>query len=110
MVARAVVLPTDVPLLLDEARRLGLNGAVHAFAGTGVLWLKASAGDVAAFAQWRRWCEARGGHLLALGVPPEHAAALPPWGAPRADWPLMDRIRTTLDPHRRLNPGRFCVA
>lgn len=37
-------------------------------------------------------------------------AAVPVWGKPHPDWPLMRRIKTTLDPTDVFNPGRLRLA
>ena len=38
---------------------------------------------------------------------PEGAASIEPFAPPQPDWPLLERLKRTMDPNRIFNPGRF---
>jgi glycolate oxidase FAD binding subunit len=54
-------------------------------------------------------CRSAGGNLVVERAPAELKSALPVWGEPGPDLPLMKRIRLELDPEGLMNPGRSCV-
>jgi glycolate oxidase FAD binding subunit len=54
-------------------------------------------------------CRKAGGNLVVLNAPTEWKEALPVWGEPGSDLPLMKTIRKELDPSGLMNPGRFAV-
>jgi FAD/FMN-containing dehydrogenase len=54
-------------------------------------------------------CLNAGGNLVVQRAPAELKKALPIWGEPGSDMPLMKRIRVELDPLGVMNPGRFAV-
>lgn len=65
-------------------------------------------------ARWSQWCTAAGAQdgTVVLEQLPAHAAddlRAPAGlcGPPRADWPLMHRIKAALDPHDIFAPGRL---
>ncbi|MGH7202136.1 MAG: FAD-binding oxidoreductase [Planctomycetaceae bacterium] len=47
------------------------------------------------------------GNLIILNCDAEWTARLPMFGEPEPSWPLMRKLKETLDPHGLLNPGRF---
>jgi glycolate oxidase FAD binding subunit len=54
-------------------------------------------------------CRKAGGNLVVQRAPADLKKALPVWGEPGSDLPLMKRIRVELDPIGVMNPGRFAV-
>ena len=54
-------------------------------------------------------CRKSGGNLVVQSAPADLKKALPVWGEPGSDLPLMKRIRVELDPNNLMNPGRFAV-
>jgi len=54
-------------------------------------------------------CRSAGGNLVVQRAPAEIKKALPIWGEPGSDLPLMKRIRVELDPLGVMNPGRSAV-
>jgi glycolate oxidase FAD binding subunit len=54
-------------------------------------------------------CRKAGGNLVVQRAPADLKKALPVWGEPGSDLPLMKRIRIELDPSGVMNPGRFAV-
>lgn len=57
--------------------------------------------------QLRADCRTADGYLVVSSCPTEFKNRLKVWGDPRPDWALSEAIKTALDPHRRMNPGRF---
>jgi FAD/FMN-containing dehydrogenase len=55
-------------------------------------------------------CRSAGGNLVVQRAPADLKKALPIWGEPGSDLPLMKRILVELDPLGIMNPGRFAVA
>jgi len=54
-------------------------------------------------------CRKAGGNMVVQRAPTDLKAVLPVWGEPGPDIFLMKRIRSELDPHNLMNPGRFTV-
>lgn len=54
-------------------------------------------------------CRKAGGNLVVQSAPAGWKEALPVWGEPGSDLPVMKSIRQQLDPSGLLNPGRFAV-
>jgi len=55
-------------------------------------------------------CRNAGGNLVVQRAPADLKKALPIWGEPGSDLPLMKRIQVELDPSGVMNPGRFAVS
>jgi FAD/FMN-containing dehydrogenase len=55
----------------------------------------------------RQSASALGGHVTLSGCPAPWLESLQPFGPPRPDWPMMNRIKLALDPKRIFQPGRF---
>ncbi len=59
---------------------------------------------------WKHFCDtarSAGGHAVLEKVPRESADGASVFGPPRADWPMMQRIKAALDPHDVFAPGRL---
>lgn len=56
---------------------------------------------------WREVAAAHGGTLVVEDAPANVRDRLDPWGPPRQDFFLMDRIKRSLDPKRLFNRGRY---
>lgn len=54
-------------------------------------------------------CRKAGGNLVVQRAPADLKKALPVWGEPGSDLPLMKSIRVELDPFGVMNPGRSAV-
>ena len=55
----------------------------------------------------RRAAVTDGGNLIISRCPPDWKGRLGVWGEPRADWAISERVKSALDPHHAMNPGRF---
>jgi glycolate oxidase FAD binding subunit len=114
---RLSVLPSRLsellPRLEEEAGRHGLEPALLAHAGNGIVVLRLGSVDAAhdalpPFADWlRATLRAAGGWAVFDVLPAALKARIDPWGADVPGMELMRRIKQTLDPHGRLSPGRF---
>jgi glycolate oxidase FAD binding subunit len=86
--------------------------SVQAHAGSGIVWAHALDDWTVETAQkaiepLRRRAVAESGNLTLPRCPTAWKNALGVWGHPQPDWPLGERVRAALDPHKALNPGRF---
>ena len=111
LAVKVVAKPSAFAELWSASAGLGVLIDRCGFAGSGIIWCRAprllSTGE--ALMEMRNAAEKLGGSLVVAGIPAHLQIVVRPWGSPRPDWALMDRIRTTLDPQRRINPGRFVV-
>jgi glycolate oxidase FAD binding subunit len=118
-VMRLSVLPTQVGELMeqgaDAARARGLASAWSAHAGVGVvtatLYTTRDHGETAAvvavLGEWRAAARAGSGHATLEWAPLAVKSQVPVWDDLGAAGRLMRGIKTRLDPHDVLNPGRF---
>jgi glycolate oxidase FAD binding subunit len=86
--------------------------SVQAHAGNGIVranalgeWDLESAADQVECL--RQAADSDGGNLTLSRCPTEWKDRLGVWGKARADWSIAERVKTALDPHGALNPGRF---
>jgi glycolate oxidase FAD binding subunit len=86
--------------------------SVQAHAGNGIVrahalgeWDLESAAEQVE--ELREAAASDGGNLILPRCPTEWKDLLGVWGKPRADWSIAERVKTALDPHGALNPGRF---
>jgi glycolate oxidase FAD binding subunit len=110
-------LPARVADTLDAVARAGspLRAAFVTTAGCAVVGsfrvrvARAPAPAVAGFIErLRSAVGAWGGSVMVQGAPREVRAAVDPWGpVPPDALAVMQSIKATFDPERRLNPGRF---
>ena len=61
-------------------------------------------------ASLQEFVDAEGGTLKILSCDSAWKESLPVWGASKNSWRLMQKLKEQLDPHNRLNPGRFRFA
>jgi glycolate oxidase FAD binding subunit len=119
-VATVGVLPVDVGAYLEAmdgaARQAGLSLAALAHAGHGLVTLILTAAGAEAppatataamLAHCRDAARARGGHLAIEWAPLGVREACAVWDPPGPALELMRGLKARLDPHGRLNPGRF---
>ncbi len=107
------VRPSEVPNLFGELDS-GL-WALQAHAGNGIVWCHwigpsegNSLADLLPEVDRVRSLAIRGGGTLMIPhCPTPWKERLRVWGEPRSEWPLMARIKETLDPEGVMNPGRF---
>jgi FAD/FMN-containing dehydrogenase len=116
---RLSVLPTQVGEVMEQganaARARGFVSAWGAHAGAGVVTATlftpsdhADTGAIAALlAEWRAAARAGGGHATLEWAPLAVKSQVPVWDDLGAAGRLMQGIKTRLDPHGILNPGRF---
>jgi len=108
---RASVLPARLFALLAAFDAEGLaapHRELHPDAG--VLRLLAAPPAVPAppvIAALRRRAAELGGHLVVEAAPDAAAPDVDAWGPAGSGLPLMAALKSTLDPNRRFNPGRF---
>jgi len=87
-----------------------LGASVLAYPTVGVVygaWADAGAVTPEALIDLRRRCVAAGGALVLERAAADLKRHVDVWGAPRADFSLMLRLKEELDPRRVLNPGRY---
>lgn len=108
---QANVLPSRV---IDfVARAAAADVAVQCHAGNGViighLPDQCTSGSQAAevLTPLRELAESCGGSLTVLNCDDVWKTSLPLFGSPRPDWPLMQRVKSALDPHGVLSPNRI---
>ncbi|MDI3298564.1 MAG: FAD-binding oxidoreductase [Bacillota bacterium] len=115
LVVRASATLADLPALLLAAAESGLEAALVAGPGHGVLRLFAApAEEEEALARWsgflRRWreaAEALGGAVVVEKAPDGLRGRFPAWGTPPPAIELMRAVKARFDPRGVLNPGRF---
>lgn len=98
-----------------EAQRHGLAARLLARAGNGIVYCAftpivspGSDEELLALVQWTRaWTAQHSGFAVVEDIVPELKARVDVWGDIGAAFPLMQRLKTSLDPHGLLNPGRF---
>jgi glycolate oxidase FAD binding subunit len=88
--------------------------SIQAHAGNGIVrahalgeWTMDQAAQ--AIERLRKQSVQAGGNLILSRCPTDWKERLRVWGEPRGDRALADRVRTALDPHGAMNPGRFVV-
>jgi glycolate oxidase FAD binding subunit len=99
---------------LSQAR---MDHTLLCHAGNGLIQINlltaAKGGDDKAVAEAVRAllaeCRNAGGNLVVQRAPVDLKKALPVWGEPGSDLPLMKKIRIELDPMGVMCPGRFAV-
>jgi glycolate dehydrogenase FAD-binding subunit len=115
-VMKWAVLPTQAAELMDEgataARRNGLDAAMTAHAGVGIVTAILSGGAdpgpvVATLNAWRDLALGVGGHAMVQWAPLAVKERVSVWDAPGPTLRLMQGIKERLDPSGILNPGRF---
>jgi len=94
------------------AREAGLQAAIAAHAGSGIVYLHVrecldERGAISWLQRSGDQIQAAGGNLVVLKAPRPVKEAVPVWGRPTGDRDLMRRLRSKLDPKGILNPGRY---
>jgi glycolate oxidase FAD binding subunit len=120
MLSKVSVRPSDLLVLLQELETAAASAdtawPVLAHAGSGIAYVSMPASehttsDPASMLTHLRTldaCVARlGGRRVLERAPAEVKRHCEVWGTPGDDFALMRAIKTALDPHHRLNPGRF---
>ena len=108
--ARVVTRPGALAALLEHVNQA--RWAVQAHGGQGIATLSLindlQQDEVARqLAGWEAQVGPLGGAVTLPVCPAEWKSQMPVWGLSRPDWSLMAGIKTALDRHRILNPGRF---
>jgi len=117
-VMRWVVLPAQVADVMEQgmgvALRAGLPVALAAHAGVGVVEAVLAGGEGAnatkvsdVLIEWRTLVRAAGGQALVESAPLAIKERVPVWDDMGPALRIMQRIKSQLDPHGLLNPGRF---
>jgi glycolate oxidase FAD binding subunit len=109
--------PTVARLLERTGQTLGAPPSIMARAGTGIVYagwnlpesmLNGNSGKLAnALAEARRQLQGRGGAMVVENCPPDLKDHLDVWGDVGPALDIMRRLKSALDPHDTLNPGRF---
>jgi glycolate oxidase FAD binding subunit len=105
VVARASVLPTDLPGMAEALASAG--AAVSALAGVGVLYGCWDTDVSPERLRGLRELAGTSGALVIEKAPLETKRAVDVWGGSGRGFELMRRLRQEMDPGRVLNPGRF---
>lgn len=106
-------LPDLFRLSEERADELGLECAIGAHAGTGVLktfFINPAIGayvPIQIILELRSAAEIAGGHLVVEYGPWGVKEQAGVWGGPRPEWELMRQLKAKFDPNDVLNPGRF---
>jgi glycolate oxidase FAD binding subunit len=103
--------PSGTAAVAVAAAGLHSQAAVHASAGSGIVWvhLPAELGVErvsSAVAELTR-LTTHNGNVTVRRCPPAWKAVLPVWGKDRGDRELMRAVKRTLDPDDVFNPGRL---
>jgi glycolate oxidase FAD binding subunit len=117
-VMKWVVLPAQVADVMEQgmgvAQRTGLPVALAAHAGVGVIEAVLAGGEgvdatvvASVLTEWRVLVRAVGGQALVESAPLAIKERVPVWDDPGPALRIMQRIKSQLDPHGLLNPGRF---
>jgi len=117
-VMKWVVLPAQVADVMEQgmgvAQRAGLPVALAAHAGVGVIEAVLAGGEgvdatvvASVLTEWRVLVRAVGGQALVESAPLAIKERVPVWDDPGPALRIMQRIKSQLDPHGLLNPGRF---
>ena len=117
-VMKWVVLPAQVADVMEQgmgvAQRAGLPVTLAAHAGVGVIEAVLAGGEgvdatvvASVLTEWRVLVRAVGGQALVESAPLAIKERVPVWDDPGPALRIMQRIKSQLDPHGLLNPGRF---
>jgi glycolate oxidase FAD binding subunit len=106
---------SDLPAFLREVEEMsapsGTTWPVLAHAGSGIAYVSMPPDDTMRLVQNMRLldtCVSRlRGHRVMERAPVAVKQHCQVWGTPGDDFALMRAIKTSFDPHGRLNPGRF---
>ena len=121
LVVRLSLLPSELGSLLEEAQALGAlakETRVSAHVGAGVLRVAVRSVPgggggvepwVGALQELRGRLEEKGGSLTISQAPLAILDDVGPWGAPGPEAPILEGLKTELDPRGILAPGRFVV-
>jgi glycolate oxidase FAD binding subunit len=115
---KASLLPTQVATfcreLEAEAQSRGLATQLLAHAGNGIVYSRFTVLDelpqdkLISFIDWLRILTKKlAGYLVLEDLVPALKERVDVWGHVGGAFPLMKRLKDTLDPHGTLNPGRF---
>jgi glycolate oxidase FAD binding subunit len=116
VVCRAMVPPAEVgnmvEVALKECGAAGVSPLVVAQGGVGSVLVAFAQGesDVRAASIVKAVMDSAtrlGGHCLLVQAPVAVKRQVHVWGAPRAEWELMARLKRAFDPTGILSPGRF---
>lgn len=113
LVAKVSLLMSALPALCQDIDALAAPWLLKAHAGSGIAYLAlpettADSTQLLGHLQALEACVARHqGHLVLERAPVAVKQRWPVWGPRRDDFTLMQALKTSYDPQRRLNPGRF---
>jgi glycolate oxidase FAD binding subunit len=109
VLVRAGVLPSTTSTAIEALAAAGAH--VTAYPTAGVVygsWAGAAAVSPETIASLRRLCIEQGkGALVVEAAPPDFKRRVDVWGPPGADFAIMRRLKSELDPKGILNPGRY---
>lgn len=111
---KANLVPSKTMEFLELAEREQIS--VQAHAGNGIVIghlpdrITSSSGAATLLAPLRKFARQHHGNLVIINCPDGWKQDLPVWGEPEPSWPLMVKLKEQLDPHDRLNRGRFIFA
>jgi glycolate oxidase FAD binding subunit len=104
---RVSVAPTRVADTLDAMTEVLSEASVSATVSAGLIRFAVERASIDELERARAVAEAQGGFLLIDAAPPEVKAQIDVFGAPRSDFPIMQRLKQQFDPNGTLSPGRF---
>jgi len=108
---QAAVLPGSSAALCRRAAALAEGAVIQAHAGSGVVRLHLGGLTSGRVHEMLKELQAAAaparGRVTVPRCPAAWKRELPVWGPPGGDWPLMRRVKQSLDPRRLFNPGRL---
>lgn len=111
---QANLLPSRTMEFLERATRRDVVAQAHAGNGIVVGHLPDSVANaeqaVSLVSPLRDFCRSQRGNLVIFDCPADWKSRLPVFGNAEPSWPLMKRLKDTLDPQNLLSPGRFIDA
>lgn len=120
IICKASVLISEVESIFEEAYN-NININILSHIGNGIVLIRFATNSnnsssdsdqelsrlSKTISKLRGKCVQKGGNLIIEAAPPQLKSMLDVWGAPKSDFRVMKGIKSELDPHSVLSPGRF---
>lgn len=105
---QANLLPSATPRFLQHCAERGISACARVGNGIVIGHLPEESGPQSQrtlISELSQLARQQWGNLILLNAEESIAGDLAWWGTPEASWPVMNKIKRTLDPHGLLNPG-----